>query len=427
MTGQATDTRQLEQEWQQSATRDLMSLGGRLALLVRGEGSSVWDADGNRYLDFLGGIAVNSLGHAHPVFVTAVSRQAATLAHVSNYFASPAQLELAARLKRLAGTGETGRVFLANSGGEANEMAIKLSRLHGNRPRPDGSVRTTVLVVEGAFHGRTMGALSLTPKPAYRDPFQPVLPGVRTVQRSISSLESAFDDTVAALIVEPIQGEAGVVELPEGFLRRARELATAHDALLILDEVQTGSGRTGEWFAFQREGIVPDAVTVAKSIAAGFPLGALITFGAASDLFYPGTHNSTFGGNPLASAVANAVLGFVEEEGLLANVVARGEQLRAGVAEMPLVTGTRGAGLLIGITLAAPVAGAVREAAQARGLIVNAPTDDVIRIAPAFTIGDPEVAEFLELFGAALAEVAEKTAPVSRNTTDAPSERTEKK
>jgi acetylornithine/N-succinyldiaminopimelate aminotransferase len=387
--------------WQDDASRDLMSLGGRLALLVRGEGSAVWDADGNRYLDFLGGIAVNSLGHAHPVFVEAVSRQAATLAHISNYFASPAQLELAARLKRLAGTGERGRVFLANSGGEANEMAIKLSRLHGNR-----SGRSTILVVEGAFHGRTMGALSLTPKAAYRDPFQPVLPGVRTVQRSIESLEQAFDDTVAAIVVEPIQGEAGVVELAEGFLRRARELTTQHDALLILDEVQTGAGRTGEWFAFQREGIVPDAVTTAKSIAAGFPLGALITFGDASDLFYPGTHNSTFGGNPLGSAVANAVLGYIEEEGLLHNVLARGAQLRSGVEELPLVTDTRGAGLLIGITLAAPVAGAVREAAQERGLIVNAPTDDVIRIAPAYTIGDAEVAEFLDLFGAALAAVA---------------------
>ncbi|GAA5151151.1 acetylornithine transaminase [Microbacterium pseudoresistens] len=394
--------------WQDDASRDLMSLGGRLALLARGEGSHVWDADGTRYLDFLGGIAVNCLGHAHPVFVDAVSTQAATLSHISNYFASAAQLELAARLKRLAGTGERGRVFLANSGGEANEMAIKLARLHGN---PTG--RTTILVVDGAFHGRTMGALSLTPKPAYREPFEPALPGIRTVQHSIESLEAAFDDTVAAMIVEPIQGEAGVVSHPDGFLQRARELATAHGALLILDEVQTGAGRTGEWFAFQREGIVPDAVTMAKSIAGGFPLGAMITFGDASDLFYPGTHNSTFGGNPLASATANAVLGFIEEQDLLANVNARGAQLREGVSGLPLVTGTRGAGLLVGITLAVPVAGAVRAAAQRRGLIVNAPTDDVIRIAPAYTIGDAEIAEFLDLFGASLAEVAATTAPTA--------------
>ncbi|GAA3943882.1 acetylornithine transaminase [Microbacterium soli] len=389
-------------DWNDDASRDLMSLGGRLALLTRGEGSWVWDADGKRYLDFLGGIAVNCLGHAHPVFVEAVSRQAAVLAHVSNYFASPAQLELAARLKRLAGTGEQGRVFLANSGTEANETAIKLARLHG---MPSG--RSTILVVDGAFHGRTMGALSLTPKATYRDPFLPAVPDVVTVQRSVASLEAAFAaGGVAALFVEPIQGEAGVVELPEGFLTRARELTAEHDALLILDEVQTGSGRTGDWFAFQHEGIIPDAVTLAKGIGAGFPLGALITFGATSELFYPSTHNSTFGGNPLASAVSNAVLDHIEKEHLLENVNARGAQLRAGVAELPLVAGTSGAGLLIGIRLSRPVAAEVREAAHERGLIVNAPTEDVIRIAPAYTIGDSEVAEFLTQFRAALAAVA---------------------
>jgi acetylornithine aminotransferase len=385
-------------DWNEDAAHDLMSLGGRFALLTRGEGSWLWDADEKRYLDFLGGIAVNCLGTAHPVFVESVSKQAATLAHVSNYFASPGQLELAARLKRLAGTGDAGRVFLANSGSEANEMAFKLARLHG---KPSG--RTKMIVVEGAFHGRTMGALSLTPKAMYRDPFLPAVPDVVTVSRSIESLEAAFAaGGVAAMIVEPIQGEAGVVELPEGFLARARELTTEHDALLILDEVQTGSGRTGTWFAFQREGIVPDAVTMAKSIGAGFPLSALITFGAASELFYPGTHNSTFGGNPLAAAVANATLGFIEETGLLDNVNARGAQLRSAVADLPFVTGTTGAGLLIGIRLSAPVAAEVRAAAHERGLIINAPTEDIIRIAPAYTIGDAEVAEFLALFSAAL-------------------------
>ncbi|WP_298862136.1 acetylornithine transaminase [uncultured Microbacterium sp.] len=389
-------------DWNDDAARDLMSLGGRLALLTHGEGSWVWDADEKRYLDFLGGIAVNCLGHAHPVFVEAVSKQAATLTHVSNYFASPGQLELASRLKRLAGTGESGRVFLANSGTEANEMAIKLARLHGN---PTG--RTKILVVEGAFHGRTMGTLSLTPKAKYRDPFLPAVPDVITVPRTLEGLEAAFAaGGVAAMIVEPIQGEAGVVELPKGFLARARELTAQHDALLILDEVQTGSGRTGIWFAFQRFGITPDAVTLAKSIGAGFPLGALITFGAASDLFYPGTHNSTFGGNPLASAAANATLGYIEENDLLANVNARGGQLREGVEGLPLVAGTRGEGLLIGILLTEPVAAEVRAAAHERGLIINAPTDDVIRIAPAYTIGDAEVAEFLTLFAAALDAVA---------------------
>jgi len=388
------------QTWQDEVTRDLLNLGGRLALLVRGEGSHVWDADGTRYLDFLGGIAVNALGHAHPVFVEAVSRQAAILAHVSNYFATPQQLELAARLKRLAGTGEHGHVFFANSGSEANETAIKLARLHGRK-----TGKTTIVSLNGAFHGRTMGSLSLTPKPAYQDPFRPLLPGVAHIDPTLEALEAAIDDTVAALVVEPIQGEAGVVPLPDGFLRRARELTTAHGALLIVDEVQTGVGRTGEWFAFQHEGILPDAMSLAKGIAAGFPLGALVTFGD-SDLFYPGTHNSTFGGNPLATAVGSAVLTEIETSGLLANVNERGAQLRAAVAGMPLVTGTRGAGLLIGVTLSAPVAAEVRDAAQRRGLIVNAPTSDVIRLAPAYTIGDAEVDEFTAVFAAALAEVA---------------------
>lgn len=390
--------------WHGDVDQDLMLLGGRLAMLTRGEGSFVWDDQGRRYLDFLGGIAVNCLGHAHPVFVEAVAEQAATLAHVSNYFVSADQLELAARLKRLAGTGEAGRVFLANSGAEANEMAIKLARLHGN---PAG--RQTIVVLQGAFHGRTMGTLSLTPKAAYREPFEPALPGIRVVEPTAAALRAAMDDTVAAVFAEPIQGEAGVLPLPDGFLRQARELCDTHGALLILDEVQTGSGRTGEWFAFQRSGIVPDAITLAKSIGGGFPLGALVTFGAASELFYPGTHNSTFGGNPLASHVANAVLGFIEREDLLANVRARGGQLREGVDGLPLVAGTRGEGLLIGIELTRPVAAEVRAAAHERGLIVNASTDRVIRIAPAYTIGDDEVAMFLELFEASLREVAAGT------------------
>jgi acetylornithine aminotransferase len=386
--------------WQDDASRDLLNLGGRLALLVRGEGSHVWDADGTRYLDFLGGIAVNALGHGHPVFVEAVSEQAKTLAHVSNYFATPQQLELAARLKRLAGAGEDGHVFFANSGSEANETAIKLARLHGH-----ATGKKTIISLNGAFHGRTMGSLSLTPKPAYQDPFRPLLPDIAHIDPTIEALEAAIDDTVAALVVEPIQGEAGVLPLPDGFLRRARELTTEHGALLIVDEVQTGVGRTGSWFAFQREGIVPDAMSLAKGIAAGFPLGALVTFGR-NDLFYPGTHNSTFGGNPLATAVGNAVLAEIEDAGLLGNVTARGAELRAAASQMPLVTGTRGAGLLIGITLAAPVANEVRDAAQSRGLIVNAPTADAIRIAPAYTIGDAEVAEFTTLFADSLAAVA---------------------
>ncbi len=386
--------------WQDDAARDLTSLGGRLALLERGDGSAVWDADGNRYLDFLGGIAVNSLGHSHPVFVNAVAEQAAVLSHVSNYFATPQQLELAARLKRLAQTGETGRVFFANSGSEANETAIKLARLHGGKYG-----KSTILSLNHAFHGRSTGSLALTPKPMYQDPFRPLLPGVEHIDNTIEALEAAFTDDVAAIFIEPIQGEAGVVEHPEGFLQRARELATEHNALLIFDEVQTGTGRTGAWFAHQLFDVVPDAMTLAKGIAGGFPLAAMVTWGDASDLFYPGTHNSTFGGNPLATAVGSAVLAHIEDADLLANVRARGIELREAVSTLPLVTGTTGQGLLIGIRLAAPVAGDIRAAAHELGLIINAPTDDVIRIAPAFTIGDAEVAEFTDLFGRALAAV----------------------
>ncbi|MGO2090236.1 MAG: acetylornithine transaminase [Microbacterium gubbeenense] len=392
----------MTQNWKDEAGRDLMSLGGRLANLERGKGSHVWDTDGGRYLDFLGGIAVNCLGHAHPVVIDAITQQAGRLIHVSNYFATPQQLELASRLKRLAGTGDEGRVFLANAGTEANETAIKLARLHGNKHGLG-----TILCLNGAFHGRTTGALALTPKAAYQDPFAPLMPGVKAIDPTIAALEEAFAaGDVAAIFAEPIQGEAGVVPLPEGFLVRARELATEHNALLILDEVQTGSGRTGEWFAHQHLGITPDAVTIAKSVGAGFPLGALITYGSASELFYPGTHNSTFGGNPLASAVANAVLEFIESENLLENVTARGAELREKVAALPLVASTRGAGLLIGIVLDAPVAADVAAEALTRGLVINAPAPDVIRLAPAYTIGDSEIAEFLDIFTASLDAVA---------------------
>ncbi|MDF2667507.1 MAG: argD, partial [Microbacterium sp.] len=262
-------------KWQEDAGRDLVrSFGDRMALFVRGEGAYVWDADGTKYLDFLAGIAVNALGHAHPTFVEAITAQASTLAHVSNYFATPPQLALAARLKRLAGTGESGRVYFGNSGAEANEAAFKLARLHGR-----GTDRTRILTLKGGFHGRTMGSLALTGKPALQADFLPMVPGVEHVDATIEALEAAVDDRVAALLVEPIQGEAGVVELPEGYLQVAREITARHGALLIIDEIQTGAGRTGAWFGFQHAGIVPDAITVAKGIGGGFPIGALITFG----------------------------------------------------------------------------------------------------------------------------------------------------
>lgn len=388
--------------WQEDAARDLvLNAGERLALLVRGEGSYLWDADGRRHLDFLAGIAVTSLGHAHPAFVKAVSTQAATLAHVSNYFATPPQLALAARLKRLAGAGIDGRVFFSNSGAEANEAAFKLARLHGGTERP------RILALDNGFHGRTMGSLALTAKASMRAPFEPMPAGVEHIPATIEALEAAMDDRVAALIVEPIQGEAGVVELPEGYLAAARSLSLAHGALLIVDEIQTGAGRTGAWFGFSHEGITPDAITLAKGIGGGFPIGALVTFGAASVLFTPGSHGSTFGGNPLATAVADAVLAEIESAGLVENAAKRGVELRDIILgiDSPLVEGVRGRGLLVGVALTAPVAGAVVAAAQERGLIVNAANPETVRIAPALTIGDTELAEFRELFTAALADV----------------------
>lgn len=395
--------------WQEDAGRDLVrNAGDRMALFVRGEGSSLWDADGRRYLDFLGGIAVTSLGHAHPVFVEAVSRQAATLSHVSNFFATPPQLALAAELKRLTGAGDAGRVYFANSGAEANEAAFKLARLHG-AATDARAARPRILALKDAFHGRTMGTLALTGKPYMQAPFLPMVPGVEFLDSTVEALEAAMGDDVAALFVEPIKGEAGVVPLPEGYLAAAREITARHGALLIVDEIQTGAGRTGVWFAFQHEGITPDAITVAKGIGGGFPIGALITFGAASDLFYPGTHGSTFGGNPLATATSLAVLGEIDRAGLVENAAVRGAQLRTAIEAIPspLVEGCRGAGLLLGVALRHPVAGAVVAAAQQHGLIVNAANDSTIRIAPALTIGDVEIDEFIDLFTRSLATVAD--------------------
>ncbi|HTL40839.1 MAG TPA: acetylornithine transaminase [Pseudolysinimonas sp.] len=359
-----------------------------LAVLHHGEGAYVWDVEGRRYLDFLAGIAVNALGHAHPAFVDAVAGQASRLAHISNYFASEPQLELAERLVRLSGGS---RVFFANSGAEAIEAAIKLARLTG---------RGRILSLEGSFHGRTMGSLSLTGKPALQEPFRPLLPGAQQITPDRLEHELAAGD-VAAFVVEPIQGEAGVVDLPPGFLREARRLTREHGALLILDEIQTGAGRTGEWFAFQHEEVDPDAIAVAKGIGGGFPIGALVTFGAASDLFAAGHHGSTFGGNPLATATANAVLAEIERAGLVENARLQGERLRAGLAH-PLITDIQGRGLLVGVGLAEPVAHRVVAEAQVRGLIVNAASDRRIRLAPPLIIGDAELDDFFRIFPDAL-------------------------
>jgi acetylornithine/N-succinyldiaminopimelate aminotransferase len=391
-------------EWQQRFDRRLMrSMSMPLAKLDRGKGARVWDAEGNEYLDFLAGIAVNSLGHAHPVFVEAVSTQAARLAHVSNYFTTEPALELAERLTRLAGAGDEGRAWFGNSGAEANEAAFKLARLNNS-----GGARTRVLSLVDAFHGRTMGSLALTGKPHMREAFEPLPGGVEHIEATIDVLEASLDDAVAALFIEPIQGEAGVVELPDGFLVAARELTHRHGALLIVDEIQTGAGRTGEWFAFQHAGITPDAITVAKGIGGGFPIGALVTFGHASSLYSKGQHGSTFGGNPLATAVANAVLGEIERAGLVENAAVRGREIRERVDGLgsPLVAEMRGRGLLIGIGLTEPVAIRVVAEAMRGGLIVNAANDSTIRMAPPLTIDEADVDEFIERFTRALDVVA---------------------
>lgn len=393
-----------DQHWNDRFSAAMMgSHSTPLTMLERGEGCHVWNVNGKRYLDFLAGIAVNSLGHAHPALVDAVTSQVSTLVHVSNYFATPPQIELAERLRRITGAGDEGRVYFGNSGAEAMEAAFKLARLNNDDGR-----RTRIIALTNAFHGRTMGALTLTGKAALRDPFAPLLSGVEHIDSTVEALEAAMDDTVAAVIFEPIKGEAGVVDLPEGFIVRARELTQQHGALLIIDEIQTGVGRTGTWFTYQQFGITPDAVAVAKGIAGGLPISALVTFGETSQLFQRGQHGSTFGGNPLATAAANAVLSEIENADLIENANVRGEQIREIIRSFtsPLVAEVRGRGLLIGIGLTEPVANRLSAAALEAGLIINAANESSIRIAPPLIVGDVELTEFEQLFGEALEAIA---------------------
>ncbi|MBH0111094.1 acetylornithine transaminase [Salinibacterium sp. NG22] len=379
------------------AHRMMNTFGVPKVELVRGEGCTVFDSDGKRYLDFLGGIAVNSLGHNHPAVVGALTNQA-NLLHVSNFFATEPQLALAERLLRISGAGDEGRVFFANSGTEANEAAVKLARRTG-RPR--------ILSLNDSFHGRSIGALSITGKTALREPFEPLMPNVDFIDTTIEALAAAIGPDVAALFVEPIKGEAGVQPLPEDYLQAARELTTQHGVLLIVDEIQTGAGRTGDWFGFQESGIVPDAITLAKGIGGGVPIGALVTFGAASALLQPGQHGTTFGGNPLVCAVSNAVLEHIENADLVANAAARGVELRSAIDAIgsPLVSELRGRGLLIGIGLSQPVAQRVVAVALDHGLIVNAPNESTVRLAPPLIVGDAEIAEFIDTFSTVLNEV----------------------
>jgi acetylornithine/N-succinyldiaminopimelate aminotransferase len=372
------------QQWQQRYAGAVMNTFGPPKLvLVRGEGAHVWDADGKEYVDLLGGIAVNALGHAHPALVAAVTEQLTTLGHVSNFFTSAPQVELAERLLSLVGV--DGRVFFTSSGTEANEAAFKLTRRTG---------RTHLVAAEGSFHGRTMGSLALTSKEAYRTPFEP-LPGDVTFvpYGDEAALAKAVTDQTAAVIVEPIQGEAGVVVPPAAYLAAAREITRDNGALLWLDEVQTGIGRTGEWFA----GPVADAdvVTVAKGLGGGIPIGACVALGEAATLLQPGNHGTTFGGNPVACAAALAVLDTIEKDGLLEHASAIGERLRAGLAADQRVPEVRGRGLLIGLDLSRPLAAEVAAQALAHGFIVNNPTPDRVRLAPPLVIGHDDVDAFL--------------------------------
>ncbi len=324
----------LSAAWTERYTGSLMNtFGPPKRVFVRGEGAYVWDADGRRYLDMFAGIAVNSLGHAHPLIVNAVTAQLTTLGHVGNFYATAPQIALAERLAALAG-GDA-RVYFANSGAEANEAAFKLTRLTG---------RTKVIAAEGGFHGRTMGALALTGKPGIREPFEPLPAGVEFVPfGDIQALEAAIDDETAAFFVEPIQGERGVLPAPPGYLKAARELTERHGALLVLDEVQTGIARTGDWFAFQRAGIRPDVVTLAKGLGGGLPIGACLAFGPAKDLFVPGSHGSTFAGNPIACAAGLAVLYAVERDGLITRARELGARLREGILGARRPAGLAGA------------------------------------------------------------------------------------
>ncbi|CAN2196588.1 ArgD Ornithine/acetylornithine aminotransferase [Candidatus Nanopelagicaceae bacterium] len=364
--------------------------------LVSGKGSVVKDLNGNTYLDFLAGIATNVLGHAHPAVVKAVTKQIATLGHVSNFYAHPNVLELAEKLQKMTGD-KSARVFFCNSGAEANEAALKLSRKTG---------KYKIVATNESFHGRTMGALSLTGQPSKRNPFKPLLKGIKHVPFGDSSaMKKAITKKTAMVIVEPIMGEAGVIVPPSDYLKNLRKYCDDNGALLVLDCVQTGMGRTGDWFGYEYSGIKPDVITLAKGLGGGLPLGAMIALGSASTLFAAGDHGSTFGGNPVATAAGLAVIASIEKEKILKHVDEVGKFLLAELALIPGVTEVRGAGLLIGLTLEKPVAKAVIKKCQELGALINAPGESTIRLAPALNVSMKQAQKFVAIFSQALKEV----------------------
>ena len=357
--------------------------------LVKGKGSEVFDVEGKKYLDLLGGIATNVLGHAHPAIVKAVSRQVGTLGHVSNFYAHPNVIELAQKLASMTGD-KSARVFFAQSGAEANEAAMKLSRRTG---------KYRIVAAQGAFHGRTMGALSMTGQPSKREPFLPLIKGIKHVPYGdIKAMRRAISSKTAMVILEPIMGEAGVIVPPADYLAQVRQLCTQKGALLVIDAVQTGMGRTGDWFGYEYSGITPDVITLAKGLGGGLPLGAMIALGDAAQLFVAGDHGSTFGGNPITTAAALAVIKVIEKDKIMIKVRKDQEFIMHKIALIEGVSEVRGAGLLIGIQLDKPIASKITLLMREQGVLVNAANDSTIRIAPALNISRIQLTKFCTIF-----------------------------
>ena len=357
--------------------------------LVKGKGSEVYDVEGKKYLDLLGGIATNVLGHAHPAIVKAVSKQVGTLGHVSNFYAHPNVIELAQKLASMTGD-KSARVFFAQSGAEANEAAMKLSRRTG---------KYRIVAAQGAFHGRTMGALSMTGQPSKREPFLPLIKGIKHVPYGdIKAMRRAISTKTAMVILEPIMGEAGVIVPPADYLAQVRQLCTQKGALLVIDAVQTGMGRTGDWFGYEYSGITPDVITLAKGLGGGLPLGAMIALGDAAQLFVAGDHGSTFGGNPITTAAALAVIKVIEKDKIMIKVRKDQEFIMHKIALIEGVSEVRGAGLLIGIQLDKPIASKITLLMREQGVLVNAANDSTIRIAPALNISRIQLTKFCTIF-----------------------------